>query len=237
MVIRVIKKLKMGQAIVFCRTKLDCDNMERFLLFQGNKVERNPSLFTCVCLHADRRPQERKKNLELFKANKVKFLICTDVAARGIDMKGIPYVINVMLPDDKMNYVHRIGRVGRADRMGLAISFASKVPEKVWYHSCPSRGKDCHDTRLKSEGGCCIWYDEQQYLGDIEEHLGVTIPEIDSSLHIPEFEFDGKVSYGVKKETSGSCYQGHVDMVRPSLDKLTRLEKEAQRYFLKNKIY
>lgn len=232
MVIKVIKKLKMEQAIVFCRTKLDCDNMESFLQFQ-----KNPSLFTCVCLHADRRPQERKKNLELFKANKVRFLICTDVAARGIDMKGIPYVINVMLPDDKMNYVHRIGRVGRAERMGLAISFASKVREKVWYHSCPSRGKGCNDTRLKSEGGCCIWYDEQQYLGDIEEHLGVTIPEIESSLHIPEFEFDGKVSYGVKREGPGSCYQGHVDMVRPSLDKLTRLEKEAQRYFLKNKLY
>ena len=60
-----------------------------------------------------------------------RFLICTDVAARGIDITGIPFVVNVTLPDEKQNYVHRIGRVGRADRMGLAISLVSKVKEKV----------------------------------------------------------------------------------------------------------
>lgn len=59
-------------------------------------------------------------------------MICTDVAARGIDVKGVPFVINVTLPDDKQNYVHRIGRVGRAERMGLAISLvATNHKEKV----------------------------------------------------------------------------------------------------------
>ena len=61
----------------------------------------------------------------------VRFLICTDVAARGIDITGIPYVINITLPDDKQNYTHRIGRVGRAEKMGLAISIVSTVKEKV----------------------------------------------------------------------------------------------------------
>ena len=61
----------------------------------------------------------------------MRFLICTDVAARGIDIRGIPFVINVTLPDDKQNYVHRIGRVGRAEKMGLAISLVSKVKEKA----------------------------------------------------------------------------------------------------------
>lgn len=61
----------------------------------------------------------------------MRFLICTDVAARGIDVQGIPFVINFTLPDDKANYIHRIGRVGRADRMGLAISLVSTVQEKV----------------------------------------------------------------------------------------------------------
>ena len=60
------------------------------------------------------------------------FLICTDVAARGLDVKGLPFMINVSLPDDKSNYVHRIGRVGRAERMGLAISLVSTVQEKVF---------------------------------------------------------------------------------------------------------
>ena len=53
------------------------------------------------------------------------------MAARGIDIRGIPYVINVTLPDDKQNYIHRIGRVGRAERMGLAISLVAKKREKV----------------------------------------------------------------------------------------------------------
>ena len=66
-----------------------------------------------------------------FQDGEVRFLICTDVAARGIDITGIPFVVNVTLPDDKQNYVHRIGRVGRADRMGLAISLVAKVKEKV----------------------------------------------------------------------------------------------------------
>ena len=58
------------------------------------------------------------------------------MAARGIDITGIPFVVNVTLPDDKQNYVHRIGRVGRADRMGLAISLVAKCKEKV----SPSKG-------------------------------------------------------------------------------------------------
>ena len=64
-------------------------------------------------------------------------------------------VINVTLPppDESAAYVHRIGRVGRADRMGLAISFVSTAPEKVWYHQC--RQKSCNDARR-----CAIWYDE-----------------------------------------------------------------------------
>lgn len=56
--------------------------------------------------------------------------------------------------------------------MGLAISLVSKVHEKVWYHSCPSRGKSCANRLLKEDGGCCIWYNEMYYLDEIEEHLG-----------------------------------------------------------------
>ena len=71
----------MDQGMIFCRTKLDCDNMESYLKSNGRDI-------TCVCLHGDRKPAERKANLDLFKQGKVKFLICTDVAARGLDVKG-----------------------------------------------------------------------------------------------------------------------------------------------------
>ena len=100
-----VEKLKMyeEQCIVFCRTKVDCDNLERFL----NSLDCKK--YACTCLHGDRRANERSANLQLFKDGKAKFLICTDVAARGIDVKGIPFVINYTLPDETLNFIHRTG--------------------------------------------------------------------------------------------------------------------------------
>ncbi|XP_023384316.1 ATP-dependent RNA helicase DDX1 isoform X2 [Pteropus vampyrus] len=129
--VRAIKEHKMDQAIIFCRTKIDCDNLEQYFMQQGGGPDKKGHQFSCVCLHGDRKPHERKQNLERFKKGDVRFLICTDVAARGIDIHGVPYVINVTLPDEKQNYVHRIGRVGRAERMGLAISLVATEKEKV----------------------------------------------------------------------------------------------------------
>lgn len=150
-----IEKFKMDRALIFCRTKLDCDNLERYFIRQGGgKTKRkifsvndfdgfvflgpksNKHKLSCVCLHSDRSPDERQRNLERFKSNDVRFLICTDVAARGIDVRGLPFgelkimrffrdsyfllkyrtVINMTLPDEKESYIHRIGRVGRAER-------------------------------------------------------------------------------------------------------------------------
>ncbi|XP_055741588.1 ATP-dependent RNA helicase DDX1-like isoform X2 [Salvelinus fontinalis] len=129
--IRAIKEHNMDQAIIFCRTKIDCDNMEQYFIVQGGGPDKKGHQLSCVCLHGDRKPNERKTNLDRFKKQEVKFLICTDVAARGIDIHGVPYVINVTLPDEKQNYVHRIGRVGRAERMGLAISLVAMEKEKL----------------------------------------------------------------------------------------------------------
>lgn len=75
----------MDRAIIFCRTKLDCDNLEKY--FRQTSSDE----LSCVCLHGDRKPQERKANLEKFKRQEVKFLICTDVAARGLDITGLPF--------------------------------------------------------------------------------------------------------------------------------------------------
>lgn len=160
LLIKAIETLNIDQAIIFCRTKLDCDNLEKYLN-QIGRLKNNADRYSCICMHADRSANERSVNLNTFKQGKVRFLICTDVAARGIDVKGIPFVIQMTLPDDKANYLHRIGRVGRADRMGLAISLVSTVPEKVWYHSnCKNRGKGCFNTQLTDQNGCCIWYNE-----------------------------------------------------------------------------
>ncbi|XP_075984261.1 ATP-dependent RNA helicase Ddx1 [Anticarsia gemmatalis] len=228
--VRAIKEHKMDRAIIFCRTKLDCDNLERYLKSYGNE-------FSCVCLHGDRKPPERKANLEKFKQSQVKFLICTDVAARGLDISGLPFMINVTLPDEKSNYVHRIGRVGRAERMGLAISLVSKVPEKVWYHGewCSSRGRNCWNTNLIDDRpkGCCMWYNEPQYLAEIEDHLNITIQQIEPDMKVPCNEFDGKVVYGEKRKQAGTGYQDHVSQMAPVVKSLQELESQAQLYYLK----
>ncbi|XP_044735811.1 ATP-dependent RNA helicase Ddx1 isoform X2 [Chrysoperla carnea] len=230
--VRAIEKHRMEKAIIFCRTKVDCDNLERYLKqIGGNK-------YSCVCLHGDRKPNERKANLEKFKRNEAKFLICTDVAARGLDITGLPFMINITLPDEKSNYVHRIGRVGRAERMGLAISLVSTVPEKVWYHGewCASRGRNCWNTRLTDEKGCCIWYNEVRYLAEIEDHLNITIEQVDKEISVPLNEFDGKVVYGEKLKQSGSGYVGHVAQMAPTVTQLAALESNAQSIFLRNMI-
>lgn len=233
--VRAIRENKMDQAIIFCRTKLDCDNLERYFITLGGGPSKNGHQFSCVCLHSDRRPPERKQNLQRFKNKEVCHLICTDVAARGIDVRGVPFVINVTLPDDKQNYVHRIGRVGRAERMGLAISLVSiNHKEKVWYHSnCRNRGKGCYNTNLTDHGGCCIWYDEGSLLGDIESHLKITIEQTSHKMDIPVNEFDGKVVYGKKRSAgSGSAYQGHADILAPTVEELQALENSAQTSYL-----
>uniref|UniRef100_A0A8C3WSU5 ATP-dependent RNA helicase n=1 Tax=Catagonus wagneri TaxID=51154 RepID=A0A8C3WSU5_9CETA len=230
--VRAIKEHKMDQAIIFCRTKIDCDNLEQYFMQQGGGPDKKGHQFSCVCLHGDRKPHERKQNLERFKKGDVRFLICTDVAARGIDIHGVPYVINVTLPDEKQNYVHRIGRVGRAERMGLAISLVATEKEKVWYHVCSSRGKGCYNTRLKEDGGCTIWYNEMQLLSEIEEHLNCTISQVEPDIKVPVDEFDGKVTYGQKRTIGGGNYKGHVDILAPTVQELAALEKEAQTSFL-----
>ncbi|CAM9559561.1 unnamed protein product [Heterosigma akashiwo] len=165
---RLIDRLGMEMAMIFCRTNVDCDVLERFLTAQGGgrafagKVEsgkENP--YSCCVLAGMRSQAERRANLQAFREGDVRFLICTDVAARGIDVQGLPYVVNMTLPDVAENYIHRVGRVGRADCMGLAISIvaAPELKEKVWFHTCPNRGRGTQCTRrhLKDDGGCTIW--------------------------------------------------------------------------------
>ncbi|XP_018576572.1 ATP-dependent RNA helicase Ddx1 [Anoplophora glabripennis] len=227
--IRAIDVHNMDRAIIFCRTKVDCDNLEKYM----KQLDRNR--YSCVCLHGDRKPNERKANLEQFKKGSVKFLVCTDVAARGLDITGLPFMINVTLPDEKSNYVHRIGRVGRAERMGLAISLVSTVPEKVWYHGewCKTRGRNCWNTNLTDQKGCCIWYNEPQYLADIEEHLNVTIQQIGPDIQVPHDDFDGKVVYGQKRKAAGTNYETHTAQMVPIVAALSRLESDAQSIYVK----
>lgn len=223
-VVKAIQALQMDKAIIFCRTKQQCDHMEHFL-HQNN--------FTAACLHGDRSAEERQSSLDGFRKGQMRFLVCTDVVARGLDVQGVPFVINVTLPDDKSMYVHRIGRVGRAERMGLSISLVSAHEEKMWFHKCRSRGVGCTNAKETTKGGCAIWFNEKKMLGEIEEHLGATISTVDSDFNVPIDEFDGKVIYG-EKRSGGANFATHVLSLATSASQLADLETKMQLEYLRN---
>ena len=105
-----------NQALVFTATKRDADSLADQLSAQGHSV---------AALHGDMSQRERNRTLLNMRNGNVRILVATDVAARGLDVKGISHVINFDLPKFAEDYVHRIGRTGRAGESGIAISFAS----------------------------------------------------------------------------------------------------------------
>ena len=105
-----------GSVLLFCRTKMGARKISAALRQQGQRAAE---------IHSDRSLSQRREALEGFKRGKYRVLVATDIAARGIDVKGIELVTNYDLPDDGENYVHRIGRTGRAGYPGHAISFAT----------------------------------------------------------------------------------------------------------------
>jgi len=111
---QILKSRGIKQAFVFVNSKLGCARLARSLEHEGLKT---------TALHGDKSQDERLKALEAFKSGAVDLLVCTDVAARGLDIKDVPAVFNFDVPFNAEDYVHRIGRTGRAGASGLAVSF------------------------------------------------------------------------------------------------------------------
>ena len=109
-----IHDLKLG--IIFCNTKAMVDDLVEHLVAQGYQADR---------LHGDMSQQQRDRVMNRFRKSGLEFLVATDVAARGIDVNNVEVVFNYDIPYDAEDYVHRIGRTGRAGKSGIAISFVS----------------------------------------------------------------------------------------------------------------
>ena len=103
------------KAIIFSATKIQADQLAKQLTDEG---------FPAGALHGDLKQALRNRTIENFRRNKILFLVATDVAARGIDINDVTHVINYDLPKFSEDYVHRIGRTGRAGKTGIALSFA-----------------------------------------------------------------------------------------------------------------
>ncbi len=109
----LIRKDDLRQLLVFTRTKIGATRLATWLDRQG---------LNAVAIHSDRSQPERTRALEEFKNGEIRVLVATDVAARGLDIEDLPHVVNFELPWNPQDYVHRIGRTGRAGATGEAIS-------------------------------------------------------------------------------------------------------------------
>jgi ATP-dependent RNA helicase RhlE len=109
-----------GPVLVFCRTKIGADRLASSLSRTGIRS---------AALHADRTQQQRMSAVEGFRTGRFPVLVATDVAARGLDIDGIAHVVNFEVPDTPEAYVHRVGRTGRAEATGSALTLVA--PEEV----------------------------------------------------------------------------------------------------------
>ena len=149
------------QVLVFTRTKASADVLAKELTKDGLK---------CGVIHGDRTKANRLKTLNQFKEGKIRVLVATDIASRGLDIEELPYVINYELPSIPEDYVHRVGRTGRAGREGEAISLldvyekyeikdiekliGQKIPKETveGFEPDPNiRRKDVDEVKLKAE--------------------------------------------------------------------------------------
>lgn len=112
----LIDRAEKFYGIVFCRTKVEVD---------GLTLKLNKRGYQSDCIHGDIAQRGREKVLAKFKKQEINILVATDVAARGIDVEDLNYVINYHLPEDAESYVHRVGRTGRAGKSGFAITLVS----------------------------------------------------------------------------------------------------------------
>ncbi|QZY30771.1 DEAD/DEAH box helicase [Nocardioides coralli] len=120
---RVLQAEDMGKMIVFTRTKRQAQRIAEDLQERG---------FRASPLHGDMAQVAREKALTRFRDDKILVLVCTDVAARGIDVQGVTHVVNYTCPEDDKTYVHRIGRTGRAGASGIAITFVDWADLHRW---------------------------------------------------------------------------------------------------------
>lgn len=115
LLLHLLKDPSMDQVLVFTRTKRGADRLAKDLTKKQIKA---------AAIHGDKAQNQRQRSLKDFKSGKLRVLVATDIAARGIDIDKLNYVVNYEIPNEPETYVHRIGRVGRAGESGTAISLS-----------------------------------------------------------------------------------------------------------------
>ena len=118
----ILEETGFDRCMAFCNTKGSTERITKFLQMLGVDAE---------CIHGDIPQKRREQVMDRFRQGKLRVFVSTDVAARGIDVDDVDIVFNCDVPDENQDYVHRIGRTGRARRQGVAVTFISDYPAKM----------------------------------------------------------------------------------------------------------
>ncbi len=138
---KIFDDIKWDSCIIFTSTKKGTDELQRLLKREGIKA---------ASIHGDRTQDERNKALQAFKNGQVPVIVATDVLARGIDIKEVSMIINYDVPNNTDDYVHRIGRTGRYDKKGIAVTFVSKRDSRTFSQIERIKGNAIKTIRLPS---------------------------------------------------------------------------------------
>ena len=119
---QILEETGFDRCMCFCNTKGTTERITKFLQMRGIDAE---------CIHGDIPQRKREQVMDKFRQGKLRVFVSTDVAARGIDVDVVDIVFNCDVPDENQDYVHRIGRTGRARRQGVAVSLIADYPSKM----------------------------------------------------------------------------------------------------------
>ena len=119
---KILNETGFDRCMVFCNTKGNTERITKFLQMRGIEAE---------CIHGDIPQRKREQVMDKFRRGDLKVFVSTDVAARGIDVDDVDIVFNCDIPDENQDYIHRIGRTGRAKRQGVAVSLIADFPSKI----------------------------------------------------------------------------------------------------------
>ncbi|GBE59267.1 ATP-dependent RNA helicase [Babesia ovata] len=236
--VALLDKLNVASGLIFCRTNLDCDNLCTYLAhLNSTRSNTLVNRYSATQLGGKLDQYRRKRNLEDFKNGIYRFLVCTDVAARGVDIAGMPFCAMLNVSECKFQFLHRVGRVGRSQARGLAIVIASAAPERVWYHTCTGRAQGggpksrfkaasvCRNYDTVDRGGCTKIQDELAYMAEVHKLVppGREIGTIDANvLKLPPL---GNTQYG-----EATMSMQHTEFQGP----IQELYRASQRRYLVN---
>ena len=119
---KILNETGFDRCMVFCNTKGATERITKFLQLRGIDAQ---------CIHGDIPQKKREQVMDRFRRGELRVFVSTDVAARGIDVDDVDIVFNCDVPDENQDYIHRIGRTGRAKRQGVAVSLIADYPAKM----------------------------------------------------------------------------------------------------------